>query len=217
MSTRTQRALAFSLKTGERIVLCVIAALTVFSVSAIVYFMVFSLRQKLGERMFVFSFSSGRSAGGLSFDWQGTATVTDAFYSDVSGTVRDLQPETVALSVFIHLLTVFVYFSVAVAIIAVCVQLLRNRTPFTRGITVITLIAGIVLAVGGSALEILTQRFDDAVRFEITAGSCEGPINGCGGGFSFQAIALIAGLGIIAVAYMFHRAGTLQRETEGLV
>lgn len=207
------------LRIGERIALVVAIVITAFYVAANVQFTFFSLRQKLVDDSYPFSYPASETAHDVDAVWPGSAIVRDANWSpEITGTVGGLSPATVALSVAIHILGLTIVIAVAVAIIAVCVQLLRNRRPFTLSVETLVWIAGAMLAVGGSAAEILTQNFDYAVRDQITGGSCDAtPIAGCSGGWNFQGIALISGLGILAVAYMFHRARTMQRDTEGLV
>jgi hypothetical protein len=176
----------------------------------------FSLQQKLIDGIYVFTFTLAGNPREVAFPGVGDIRVEHASQSnDVWVSASGFSDTVVDLTVAQHVLGALLYVSIAAAAIHLGVRIWRGR-PFFPSVTFTLQALSLVLIVGGTGLEVLSNVTTSIAQAELTAGSPDTPL-GMTWGWTFTGGWLFAGTALALVAGAFQLGERLQRETDGLV
>jgi hypothetical protein len=212
--TRTRPATGLGL--ADRIGIIGVLAIAVTLPALALTGMWFSLKQKLVDGIYVFTFQLAGNTREVSFPQVGDVRVEHANQSnEVVVTASGFSSTVVNLTIAQHVLAALLYLSIAVVAIELGRRLWRGR-PFFRSVTIALQVLAIVLIVAGTGLEVLGNLTTSLAQEELTGGSPDTPL-GMTWGWTFIGGWFFAGIALALVAGAFQMGERLQRDTEGLV
>lgn len=153
-----------------------------------------------------------------SFGPDATASVESGTLTSATVVVDGIDQSTRALLAAGSAIDTLTQVAVVVAIMTLCITLVRGR-PFTRTITTPVTIASGAVAIGSLAGQALTGFGTGSVSAQLghTSASSGAEQNPYLLGFAFDLTPVIAGLALALVAQAFLYAERMQHDTEGLV
>jgi hypothetical protein len=178
--------------------------------------LVISLVQKLGTEQYAVQLPGSFDDSSIQLPQAGSAVIDSASRStDVVLTIHNASGWLATLFVALAVLEFVIQACIAGSLVVLCLKAL-DRRPFTRFLPGMLYIVAGVLAVAGSAAELLQIAINAQARHEITGGSSD-TILGTEYSYSFTGIWLVVGLAVAVFAVIFQLGTRMQRDTEGLV
>ena len=201
---------------ADRIGLFGVMAIAIAWPALMLYSMWFSLMQKLVNGLYVFQFNlAGDTREVVLPDIDGVHVEHANQSNEVWVTASGFSDTIVVMTVAQHVIGAVLYVSIAAAATYLGLRLLRGR-PFFHSVTFALQALAIVLIVGGTGLEVLTNIITSFAQAELTGGRDDTPL-GSTWGWTLSGGWFFAGVALALIAGAFQLGERLQRDTEGLV